>query len=233
LNALKKDVTIVILPADKCRATVLMDKTVYDTKMLKLLNDKNTYKKLKADSTNKYQNQLVNILRNWQRENLLPLTIHRRIYPTSEDVPKIYGTPKIHKPDFPLRPIVSSIGSIAYQAARLIADILSPLVGKTDHNIKNSQDFVLKIKDLQIPPGHVMHSYDVTALFMSILVPAASIAARGRLMQDDKLADRTKMSVEQVMTILEFCLNTTYFMYKGDHYQQTEGAAMGSQCRQS
>ena len=67
-----------------------------------------------------------------------------------------------------------------------------------------------------------MHSYDVTALFTSM------IAARGRLMEDDKLADRTKMSVEQVMTILEFCLNTTYFMYKGDYYQQTEGAAMGS-----
>ncbi len=48
------------------------------------------------------------------------------IYPTSQDVPKIYGTPKIHQKKCPLRPTVTSLGSITYKAACLITDILGP-----------------------------------------------------------------------------------------------------------
>ena len=31
-----------------------------------------------------------------------------------------------------------------------------------------------------------------------------------------------------MLIVLEFCLNTTFFVYNGDFYQQTNGAAMGS-----
>jgi hypothetical protein len=43
-----------------------------------------------------------------------------------------------------LRPIVSSIGSITYNAARIVVEVLSPLVGQTEHHIINSGDFVGK-----------------------------------------------------------------------------------------
>ena len=33
---------------------------------------------------------------------------------------------------------------------------------------------------------------------------------------------------QQILSLLEFCLNTTYFVYKGEFYKQTHGAAMGS-----
>ena len=36
------------------------------------------------------------------------------------------------------------------------------------------------------------------------------------------------LEVMQVIQLLEFCLTTTYFVYKGKYYQQTHGAAMGS-----
>ena len=36
-----------------------------------------------------------------------PDSIYHKIYPTSENVPKCYGLPKIHKKDSPLRPIES------------------------------------------------------------------------------------------------------------------------------
>ena len=44
---------------------------------------------------------------------------------------KFYGLPKIHKPDTPLRPIVSSCGSVTYGVAKELAKILKPLVGKS------------------------------------------------------------------------------------------------------
>ena len=71
-------------------------------------------------------------------------SLYYRIYPTSEEVPKLYGLPKIHKKNFPLRPIVSSIGSITYQASKLLTTILSPLTGKTSSHVVNSVDFANK-----------------------------------------------------------------------------------------
>ena len=49
LKRLKTDKNIVILPADKERVTVVMDKTDYNEKMDSLVNDKQTYQILKTN----------------------------------------------------------------------------------------------------------------------------------------------------------------------------------------
>jgi hypothetical protein len=228
LFELKKDKNIIILPADKGRATVVLNTSDYESKMNELLSDPNTYQKLDKDPTKAYQTQLVEMIRRWQREDQLTNELKYKIYPTAAEVPKIYGTPKIHKANAPLRPIVSSIGSITYKAARLIADILNPLVGNTEHHITNSGDFVDKIKDLEVPPGQKLVSYDVSALFTSIPVPEAIAAVKEKLDRDANLSERTPLSSDQILELLTFCLNTTYFMYNGQFYKQTHGAAMGS-----
>ena len=129
LYKLKKDDSIKILPADKGRVTVIMNSEEYDKQIMKLLQDNNTYEKLKSDPTKKYKAKLVNSLKKWKNENKLSYSEYNRLYPTSECHPKFYGLPKVHKQDKPLRPIVSSIGSITYESARYLAKILGPLVG--------------------------------------------------------------------------------------------------------
>ena len=137
-------------------------------------------------------------------------------------------TPKIHKNNTPLRPIVSSCGSITYNAAKYLASILTPLVGKNCHNFKNTKELVDKLRDLEIPPARKLVSYDVTALFISVPVGKALEVIIGRLHADDTLTSRTEMTIPQIVELLDFCLNTTYFIYDGTYYQQTHGAAMGS-----
>lgn len=56
----------------------------------------------------------------------------KKLYSTAEDVLKFYGSPTICKKEVPLRSVVSSTGS-------------SPLIGKTEHNVKNSMDFVKRV----------------------------------------------------------------------------------------
>ena len=36
------------------------------------------------------------------------------------------------------------------------------------------------------------------------------------------------MSIQQITTLLEFCLTNTYFLFQGKYYEQVQGAAMGS-----
>ena len=58
LKRLKTDKDIVILPADKGRVTVVMDRTDYHEKMNELVNDKQTYEELKRDPTPALQRKL-------------------------------------------------------------------------------------------------------------------------------------------------------------------------------
>ena len=60
LKRLKTDQNIVILPADKGRVTVVMDKTDYNDKMDSLVNDKQTYEVFKRDPTPALQRKLNN-----------------------------------------------------------------------------------------------------------------------------------------------------------------------------
>ena len=45
---------------------------------------------------------------------------------------------------------------------------------------------------------------------------------------DSSLAERTKLSVDNIVNLLTLCLNATYFTFRGVVYQQVFGTAMGS-----
>jgi hypothetical protein len=109
-----------------------------------------------------------------------------------------------------------------------VADILAPLVGKTDHHLQNSQDLVAKLSGLVLEPDESLVSYDVTALFTSVPVQESVQIIQQQLEDDPTLAERTTMNPSQIAEMLSCCLNTTFFSYRGDLYQQSEGAAMGS-----
>ena len=140
----------------------------------------------------------------------------------------MYGLPKIHKKDLPLRPIVSGNGSVFENCAKHLALVLNSVKGKNPHSIKNSIDFVEKIKDLEVPPGYKMVSFDVSALFTSIPIDLALTSIRSKLVKDPSWRTHTELSLEQVMTLLELCLSNTYFVFRGTFYQQKFGAPMGS-----
>ena len=71
-------------------------------------------------------------------------------------------------------------------------------------------------------------SYDVTALFTRVPVGKALELITERLQEDDTLPSRTEMTIPQIVELLDFCLNMTYFIYDGAYDQQTHGAAIGS-----
>ena len=228
ISELKKDKNIKILPADKGKCTVVLDTDTYKSKCLDLLNDTKTYEKLSRDPTPKYKKELVAILKSLKDTDSIDEKVWRQIYPTTDTPPRFYGLPKIHKAHIPLRPIVSSIGSITYHCSKHLAEIISPLIGKTPHHIKNSQDFSKVIQARTIQPHEELRSYDVTALFTSVPVDKATECIRKKLLQDPSLYKRTKMSPGEICTLLEFCLGCTYFLYDGQFYRQIHGAAMGS-----
>ena len=228
MKSLAKDDSVVILPADKGRTMVILNKQDYQSKVKTLLDDTNTYEKLTSDPTRSIKNKLIQILKDWRREGRIPDSLYSQLYPTAENIPKFYGLPKIHKKDAPLRPIVSSIGSVMYNTAKFLAKILRPLVGLNDHHIVNSKDFINKVADLEVPPGQKLVSYDFSALFTSIPINEAIPIVRSKLEGDPTLSERCSLDVPQLSTLLEMCLSSTYFTFQNEFYKHKQGAAMGS-----
>ena len=109
---------------------------------------------------------------------------YKRMYPIGASAPKIYGLPKIHKKEVPLRPIVSSIGSVTYGVAKELSQILKPLVDKSIYHVNNSKKFADDIKNTKLEEGECITSFDVTALLTSIPVASALEVIKVRLEQD-------------------------------------------------
>ena len=138
IRELKKDRDGIILTADKGVAMVIMHRQDYIDKANNLLSQ-NTYRPIQWDPTNTIKNKLITILKRVKSQTGLSNQTYKAMYPTGCDSPKFYGLPKIHKLDTPLRPIVSSCGSVTYGMAKELAKILKPLVGKSPHHINGTQ----------------------------------------------------------------------------------------------
>ena len=123
IRELKKDRDHIVLTADKGVAMVIMDRQNYITKANNLPSQ-NTYRSIPWDPTNTIKNKLINILKRVKSQTDLNNQTYKAMYSTGCVPPKFYGLPKIHKPDTPLRPIVSSCGSVTYDVAKELAKIL-------------------------------------------------------------------------------------------------------------
>ena len=204
-----------------------MDRQDYINKA-KHLSNQPTYRAIPRDPTNTIKNKLINILKRVKNQAGLDNVTYKSTYPIGCVPPKFYGLPKIHKPDTPLRPIVSSCGSVTYGVAKELTKILKPLIGKSPHHINSIHDFVEQVKHINLAPGECLSSYDVSALFTSVPVNPALKVIKDLLEKDSTLIVRTVLPVEDIILLLEFCLKTTFFSFQGQFCEQFEGAAMGS-----
>ena len=152
LAQLKKDKNRVILAADKGMAMVVMDKEEYVSKAQELLAQP-VYRSIPSDPTNKIKVQVITKLRRIKRENNLDEGTYKAMHPTGCIPPKFYRLSKIHKTGNPLRPIVSSRGSVTYGEAKVLSKVLKPLVGKSPHYIQSTGGFVSKAKGLTLQLG--------------------------------------------------------------------------------
>ena len=92
-----------------------MDVSYYEGKISDMLNNERTYEQLTSDPTSKYKRELVAILTRLYKEDKITNKQYDLLYPTAENILRIYGMPKIHKPGNKVRPIVDYTGTIGYQ----------------------------------------------------------------------------------------------------------------------
>ena len=216
------------MKADKGNCFVVMDKFDYDTKMEALLGDRDTYRPVDKSPFAKIEKDLNNRLLDIKRQNKIDDLIYRKLLSSDGSPPAIRGSIKQHKPGFPLRPIVFSIGSALYNTSKFLSDILSPIQNLNGYSVLNSSQFANEVANMEISDDEVMVSFDVVSLFTAIPVNKACEYIRDKLNNDNTLHLRTSLNIDDIISLLKFILSNNYFVYNNCIYKQIHGCAMGS-----
>ena len=105
-----KELQSVILPANRGRSTVILNREDYLEKCMDHINN-GPYQLLKKDPTTKIKTKTLKQLKLLKDNEFIDNKLYYHLKPTDSPAPRFYGQPKIHKLGVPIRPIVSYCSS--------------------------------------------------------------------------------------------------------------------------
>ncbi|CAF3419973.1 unnamed protein product [Rotaria socialis] len=227
IKTLRNNKQIIISRADKGNAIVVMDKKDCIEKTNNILQLKQfqhttrSLQKEKEEEMNKY-------LRELYKENTITKELFYSIRSTCSSIACMYGQPKIHKNGYPLRPIISSIGSYNYELSKYLAGLIKAnRENKSFSYIKDSFDLVKQIREITNVQQQVMCSFDVDALYTNVPVKEA-IDIVVESMGKSKTIKNTPFNKKQFKKLLELAVCNVPFRFMNEYYIQCDGVAMGS-----
>ena len=209
---------IIILPADKGRATVILNKEDHIRKCNEHLEN-GPYIKIKKDPPGSVVSQITRKLSVLRDNKSIDQQHYLKLKPTGSQPTPFYGVPKIHKDEIPVCLIVSYTGTPLYEVSKHIAEILKPYGKQKEQHTNNSKSFSTFIRQQTIEPDKIMVSFDVTSLCTTIPIDQALLIIEDLLQHEDKLADRTPLTPNQILDLLSILLRTTYFKFNDQFYQ--------------
>ena len=220
---LKSNKDIVISRPDKGNGVFVMNRTDYITKLHNVIGDTSKFVKLNEDPTAKRESSLQSYLYRLKAKGHLEKDVYEKLRPTGSRPAGLYGLPKTHKKDVPLRPIVSCIGSYTYNLAKFLVTILQPLCSNT-YTVKDSFSFASDINGMSNVP--FMCSFDISSLFTSIPLDETIGYCLDKLFTD---CDTVRgLNRKQLHRLLCFSAKESHFLFDGAIYDQVDGVAMGS-----
>lgn len=230
---LRNNSDIIIKPADKGGATVILNRENYIIEAERQLNNEKYYKKIPkpifTDNIPKIRNILLDMLNEKfitkDQFNYLsgPTDIRQRIF---------YLLPKIHKKteSWPQkdrmpegRPIVSDVNSETYRVSEYIDYYINHLGINHEAYIKNTYDFINKIRNFAINNDCLLITGDVSSLYTNMDINR-SIECVRRVFNNSP--DITRPD-NYILKLLEISLKNNDFDFNGKCYIQIMGTAMG------
>lgn len=232
LNDLKRNPLIIIKPADKGGATVIMDTTKYIHEANRQLSDRNYYRQIDKPVSPNCIAEITHILHKMHSDgHISRKQLDHLTGPNNYRLRIFYMLPKIHKPTpswpdphMPKgRPIISDINSESYRLSRLIDHYIAPLSSLHPAYVKNSHSFILDIKGTPIRPTDILVTADVASLYTNMRIPRILDVVR-RAFRNNPHATRPD---EAILRLLDLTLNHNDFTFNNQTYIQTCGCAMG------
>ena len=158
-----------IVECDKNIGSAIISNDFYDKLVLENLDNSRVYKEI-------FNNPLDNVVSEIKEKLsflLLNKHINKTLFDKLNQFKKIkLGTfrllPKLHKSTFSCRPIINCFKHPTSILSKLIDTILQPLVKQSFSYIKDSQEVLLKTKNLTIPDNSILYSCGFESLYTNI-----------------------------------------------------------------
>ena len=121
----------------------------------------------------------------------------------------VKANPKMHKKDVPIRTIVSGINNPTEKMAEVVESELQSWVSTLPTYIKDTTHFLRLLEDLKkhVPPGAIMFSMDVKALYPSVPRLESIAACREAF----NARSDNSISTEALMEMLNLVLENNIF----------------------
>lgn len=216
---------IIIKPADKGGAIVILDKTDYVNEANKQLSVSTFYKALPNDPTQDYKQIVKDKLAELVKNKTINETTARSLIPLSPVAGKFYLLPKIHKVNNPGRPIVSGIGTVTENLSRYVDNLICDIPPSFPSFIKDTNDFLSDISKIEIPDNCLLVTLDVASLYTNI--PHEDGIAAVSLAYEQSSCDKP-IDSSALQTFLRLILELNNFEFDGVHYVQVSGTSMGT-----
>jgi hypothetical protein len=229
LKSLSGDKNLIVLKPDKGNGVVLMNRKDYHVKMMSMLNDGSKFQRIDGDwlkIITKNEDKINRLLSKMKSNGDITEQEYNAMYATGTKPGALYGLPKVHKANTPLRPILSAIGTTGYNLAKFLLPLLSHLT-VNNYTIKDSFSFVEEITTIPNSEEYIMASFDVTSLFTNIPLQETIGIATQHLYEDDQ-QQAPIMKRTWFQQLLELSVKDILFTFNEQLFAQVDGVAMGN-----
>ena len=128
--------------------------------------------------------------------------------------PEFHLLPKIHKAKNPGRPVISSVNCHTIRISEFVADYLPPEVKKLKSYVKDTTDFIKKIKAIDhVSDDSHLVSVDVRSLYTNIPHKEEIEAVKQKLKKSNP-----SVSITVILTFLKLILTLNNFVFNGINY---------------
>jgi len=228
LKSLKEDPNIIITRPDKGKGVVILERNEYITKVNILLSDHTKFKMLGNEPFSKIiqlEDKLNRMLKCLKDSDAISSDTYNQLRASGSLPGMLYGLPKIHKPDVPIRPILSALKTFNYNLAKFLVPILKPIT-TNEYTVHNSFDFAKQLSTISLENNVIMASFDIQSLFTNIPLKETMDICTNRLFENtDNVHNLTR---DQFKKLLKLSVEDAIFMFNNQLYSQIDGVAMGS-----
>ncbi len=234
LKDLRSRDDIVIKPADKGGGICVLDAIDYQTKIYTMLNDTSIYEPVT-------ESDHLDVKR---RADILLTALHTGGFLTDKQLqyltdfrprcPVFYGLPKVHKPNAPLRPIVSQIHAPTCMVNELVDKLLTVAEKCVPNLFQDTTAFLnLLEKHKIVTPNSLLVTMDVASLYTNIPhVEGVDFVAS---FYEETLPywhlyqpGIPPIPTNDLKILMKFILTNCTFQFSDNYFRQKYGTTMGA-----
>ena len=233
IKTIASNPSIVVKPADKGSAIVIMSREQYTKEASRQLNNPHHYRPIPEPIYPTTTTKVLSLVQALRDGNYITKKQFEFLQPPSQPRARtLYLLPKIHKPMDqwpnpglmpPGRPIVSDCSSESYAISQYIDSFLKPIATKHPSYIKDTFDFTNKVSKIKLPPQAILLTLDVAAMYTNIN-NVDGLKAIQQAFQENPSPDRPD---DILLQLIEICLTLNDFKFEDKFYLQVCGTAMG------